>query len=669
VLKLTAHEQPVSRIFSNDYVFRIPPYQRPYAWGTEQVRELLDDLLSFMHNAPPAAGEDMPPYFLGSIVLIKAEATPNAEVVDGQQRLTTLTIILSAIRANVSGNNASDITQLIYEKGSVILGTQDRFRLSLRDRDSSFFQRYVQRENGLSDLLRLLDVPSDSQRNIRENARYINERLSAMSEKERLDLAQFVVTRCYLVVVATPDLYSAYRIFSVLNTRGLDLAATDILKAEIIGGISEQEREAITKTWEDVEEDLGREPFGELFSHIRMVYRKAKPQGTLLEEFKQHVLRGLSPRDFVDDVLLPMATVYEELTDSSYASPERADQINESLRWLNRLEFNDWIPPSLAFTVRNRNDPKLLERYFRDLDRLSYALLIMRSGINERIERYSRITRAAETDDDLFCDASPLQLTPVEQYQTFAVLDGPIYESLHARARTLVLLRLDSLLSGGGARYDYPTVTVEHVLPQTPPTGSQWLSWFPEPEQRTELVHRVGNLVLLTRKKNSAASNYEFARKKGAYFTTGGVSPFAITTQVIGHSEWTPDIVLEMQSERLEKLEVYWRLQDRKGPAVKRDVSVTYEGDGTWRDDVREALRRLGGRASLHRIYQQVEALRRAAGRTTPKTLEAVTRRTLEENSSDSDSFKGGPDLFRIAERKGAGVWELHRIPAPSRVR
>src|SRR5277367_2637616 len=94
----------------------------------------------------------------------------------------------------------------------------------------------------------------------------------------RVRLAQFVVTRCFLVAVETPDIDSACRIFSVLNSRGLDLSATDILKAEIIGGTPDQTRENYTKKWEDTEEDLGREPFGDLFSHIRMVYRKAKPR-------------------------------------------------------------------------------------------------------------------------------------------------------------------------------------------------------------------------------------------------------------------------------------------------------------------------------------------------------------------------------------------------------
>jgi len=662
--KLLAHEQPISRIFSNDYVFRIPGYQRPYAWTTDQARDLYEDLIGFM-STKPGDVEDMPPYFLGSIVLIKSETSPNADVVDGQQRLTTLTLLLSAIRSNVNATAGADITQLIYERGSQILGTQDRFRLSLRDRDQEFFQRYAQLEGGFSDLLQLGDALPDSQRNIRDNARLFDSRIRGLPDVDRLRLAQFTVTRCFLVVVATPDIESAYRIFSVLNTRGLDLSATDILKAEIIGGMAKGQRDAYTKKWEDVEEDLGRDAFGDLFSHIRMVYRKAKPQGTLLGEFKEHVLKGLAPAQFVDEVLVPMAAVYEELTDIAYESSSGAERVNEHLKWLNRLEHNDWMPPALAFAVRRRNQPDATGVFFGDLERLAYSLLLSKAGINERIERFSRLTKAIESEEDLQAAGSPLQLTPQEQYVAYDVLAGPIYNTLSARARTAVLLRLDALLSAGGATYDFPTVTVEHVLPQNPDPDSQWSIWFPDLLVRADCVHMLGNLALLTRKKNSSANNYDYDRKKLLYFTRNGVSPFALTTQVIEHLEWTPEVIKRRQTTLLALLEEHWRLQHRDGSSIRRsglgEGSAERYSDGTWRDDVFEALRQLGGRASLDQIYQEVERIRREMQRSVPRTLDAIVRRTLEENSSDSDSFKGGPDLFIMPVGRGAGVWALRQ--------
>lgn len=564
---LVAHEQPVAKIFSDDYVFRIPGYQRPYAWTTDQAQELLDDLLTFMQAAGGPV-EEMPPYFLGSIVLIKDEAAPQADVVDGQQRLTTLTILLAAIRASVSEPSASDLTKLIYEKGSAILGTKDRFRLTLRDRDSEFFQTYIQKEDGVSKLLKLNGELTDSQHNIRANTALYANSLAKLPEADRLRLAQFAVTRCYLVVVATPDLDSAYRIFSVLNSRGLDLAPTDILKSEIIGGIPAAQREIYTKKWEDSEEDLGRETFTDLFSHIRMVYRRLKPKGTLLKEFKDHVTEAKQPAQFIDQVLIPMAKAFEELIDASYESTAHAETVNEHLKWLNRLEFNDWVPPALAFTTRHRGDPAAMAAFFRDLERLGYALLIMKSGINDRIDRFSRLTGAIINGSNLHDATSPLQLTQIEQYLVYTALDGMFYETYAARARTTILLRIDTLLSGGGAKYDYQTITVEHVLPQNPPAASKWLTWFADPKDRYQWVHKLGNLALLTRKKNSAASNYDFDKKKQSYFAQGGVSPFVLTTQVLSKSEWTPAIVAARQAELLALLEKHWQLKNRKNPAV-----------------------------------------------------------------------------------------------------
>lgn len=506
----------------------------------------------------------MPPYFLGSIVLIKQEAAPKSEVVDGQQRLTTLTILLSVIRESVSLDVAKDITSLIYEKGNLIKGTEDRFRLTPRPRDAEFFRKQVQVDGGLKNLIGLSAELSDSQHNFRENAKLFARRLQEMSEAERVGLAQFIVTRCFLVVVATPDLDSAYRIFSVLNSRGLELSATDILKAEIVGGVTESRRAEYTKKWEDTEEDLGRESYGDLFSHIRMIYRKAKPQATLLKEFKDHVPAIKDPIKFIDSILLPAAEAFEELSDAAYSSTERAEVINLHLKWLNRLEFKDWMPPALAFAMRHRNDSLAMERFFCDLERLSYFMLVSKAGVNTRIDRYSLLTASIEMGSDLYGNKASLQLSPTEQHEMYSQLQGPIYSSLAARARSAVLLRLDALLSGGGASYDYDTITVEHVLPQTVTAGSQWAEWFTEPKERLIRVHQLGNLALLTRKKNSAASNYDFSTKKSAYFTRGGVSPFVITTDVLRETEWTPMVVDARQKRLLTTLEKHWRLEGRE---------------------------------------------------------------------------------------------------------
>ncbi|MBI3444929.1 MAG: DUF262 domain-containing protein [Magnetospirillum sp.] len=563
VRTLSAQEQPISKIFGSDYVFNIPSYQRPYAWTMDHARDLLDDLVTFMESSSGSVA-NMPPYFLGSIVLIKEDGRTEADVVDGQQRLTTLTILLSVIRGNLT-NHREGITRLLYEQGDPILGSTDRYRLYLRSWDRDFFQKYIQREDGLPKLLSMGGGLTGSQLRIQENAIYFHTRIKEMTDDQRLALAQFIVTRCFLVTVSTPDMDSAYRIFSVLNSRGLDLTATDILKADIIGKIAEAERDEYTEKWETAERELDRDGFQELFSHIRMIYRKAKPQGTLLKEFRDHVCRKYEPLKLVDDVLLPYVSAYMEVSRGEYVAVRSAEQVNESLGWLDKLEFTDWVPPALAFTIRNRAFPEKMDQFFKDLERLAYSLLITKTWANGRIERFSNLTRDIESGSNLYAMNSPLQLTAQEQFDVYKVLSGAFYESLSARARSTVLVRLDALLNGGGARYDHAVITVEHVLPQNPKAESTWLQWFPESAKRSELVHCLGNLALLTRKKNSAASNYEFATKKAAYFTRNGVTPFPLTTQVLGHQEWRPAIIEARQRQLLATLETHWRLGGRQG--------------------------------------------------------------------------------------------------------
>lgn len=565
---LIAHEQSISKIFSDDYVFSIPGYQRPYSWTIEQARDLIDDLYGFMQNSDIEDVGEIPPYFLGSIVLIKQDGFPDTTVVDGQQRLTTITLLLSAIRSKVAAENArKGISKLIYEQGDIILNTKNHYRLTLRERDKGFFREYVQHENGIEKLVSLNDKISDSQHNLRENARLFFTRLEEIPSEDRLRLAQFIATRCYLVTVCTPDLESAYRIFNVLNSRGLDLSATDILKAEIVGNVCADRREKYTTIWEEIEDDLGREDFGNLFGHIRMIYRKERPRGTLLKEFRDHV-RYKSPEDFIENLLAPLADAYEEITDAAYSSQHDAEKINEYLFWLNKIEFKDWMPPALTFMLKHRNNTMSVLKFFRDLERLVYSMLLQRVGFNERVERCSLLTLAIEKGDDLWAANSPLLVKPYEQWTTYEILNGPIYNTHSARALAVLMLRLDSLVSGGGANYNFETVTVEHVLPQNPQQESVWLQWFPDGVERMQWVHRLGNLALLTRKKNSSANNYDFARKKKAYFTKGGVSPFVLTTQVLQYEQWSLDVLKRRQAELLAKLEEHLALQNRKDLAT-----------------------------------------------------------------------------------------------------
>ena len=176
-------------------------------------------------------------------------------------------------------------------------------------------------------------------------------------------------------------------------------------------------------------------------------------------------------------------------------------------------------------------------QFIQDLERLAYGMFLRRANINERINRYADTLRVIQNGEGLFEDDSVLQLRTEEKTAILQALEGNVYSQI--RVRRPLLLRLDSLLAGGGATYEFPVLTIEHVLPQNPHKCSQWLDWFPDDEMRNLWTHRLANLVLLSRRRNSAANNREFSIKKKAYFLTkDGVSPFVLTTQVVTEVEW-----------------------------------------------------------------------------------------------------------------------------------
>ena len=177
--KISGAEYPLSKIFSSDFHYVIPSYQRPYAWTVDEVSELFDDLHEFYLQ------ENEETYFLGSVVLIKEEGQPKSEVVDGQQRLTTLTILLASITSNLSGELRSDFEHYIREPGRPSQGLKPQPRLVLRERDREFFAKHVQSIN-FNTLLDMdpAGLDNESQKNIQSNSRLLLDRLKTTFEND-----------------------------------------------------------------------------------------------------------------------------------------------------------------------------------------------------------------------------------------------------------------------------------------------------------------------------------------------------------------------------------------------------------------------------------------------------------------------------------------------------
>lgn len=557
--KISGAEYPLSKIFSSDFDYLIPTYQRPYAWTPVQAGELFSDLYDFYLK------EKEDTYFLGSVVLIKEEGKPAAEVIDGQQRLTTLTILLSALTHKASSDIRDAFNKYLCEPGNELEGLEKKPRLTLRERDRVFFKSFIQ-DVKLDELIAkdTAQLDNESQRNIQKNARLFLEKLEVMfgtDSKSLTSFGSFLVQRCFLVAVSTPSQQSAFRVFSVLNSRGLDLLPTDIIKSDVIGKISEKQRDQYNTTWEELEVDAGRDGFAEVFGHIRMIYAKEKARRALLEEFREKVIaKTPSSEDLMSKVIKPLTDAYLVVKHCQYTSTSNAAEINSLLKWLNRIDNSDWLPSAMRFIADKGEDSAYVYWFIRRLERLAAYMHICGHDVNSRIERYAVLLKGLEKIHSLAEPVKGIELSDSEKAHMLKVIGSDVYE-FTARRRNYLILRLDSFLSDGAASYDASLLTIEHVLPQSIKKGSKWSEWWPEFLDQYTWVHKLANLVPLNQRRNSSAQNYDFEIKKKKYFGgREGISSYALTTQVLAEADWTPKTLEKRQENLISLLKDKWEL-------------------------------------------------------------------------------------------------------------
>jgi uncharacterized protein with ParB-like and HNH nuclease domain len=172
MMHITGKEYALKDIFCNKFIMSIPSYQRPYAWETEQTQTMLEDFIYAMGDLEDPK-DNQNAYFLGSIVIVKNDDDPKSLVVDGQQRITTITILLAVIRSLVTDDKLIRLlTKRIFMEEDEIVDEHECFFLTLRDRDARFFQDYIQRDQSLqkikeADLSKFQN--KESQRRIIEN--------------------------------------------------------------------------------------------------------------------------------------------------------------------------------------------------------------------------------------------------------------------------------------------------------------------------------------------------------------------------------------------------------------------------------------------------------------------------------------------------------------------
>lgn len=540
---MKAEERTISNILTDQICYEIPPYQRPYSWESENVQQLLDDVWE-AYQARDAE------YFIGSVITIERERDRRYDVVDGQQRLTTLNLLLARLRDHITDDAVkADLGKRILPR-NVYTGEAETPRLLLRKKDQAFFRKHILESQPVPDKMQVdLDAP---QRHLFENGRVVDGFCKPKSQSELKLFANYMLSKVYVVFVTTQSWQSAYRLFNVLNARGIPLSNADLIKNSLFGklGAEASRSEELESRWLELEEELGIERMDSFFGHHRTSVTATKARGSLHEEIEPLIAaQPGGPFAFMDAVLTS-AENYMKIIEADFKGAATL----RALRGLHRVEYDEWIPALLAFL--NKPVVGIAEaEYVILLEKITMQNWVRRLGRTARLTVYYQLISAI-TAGKLANEVRGIFLKNANNEEFLELLGGHVYGKPFDAA---LLLRLEEAAQDESVTKSYSgRLTIEHVLPQAL-KDDYWKARFDE-ATHARWLHRLGNLALLCGHKNYKAQYYAFDRKKRIYSERNKKVSFDLTKEICDQPDWTADGIKARQDRLVELAKQTWTI-------------------------------------------------------------------------------------------------------------
>lgn len=553
------------KLIGNGLSYRIPPFQRDYSWKDDEWEDLWLDILGTIKEG----GE--PAHYMGYLVL-QSQDEKSFDVIDGQQRLTTLTLIILAVLKNMQRLiddriNPDKNKQRMDQIRQTYIGYLDpvtlisRTKLSLNRNNDHYFQTY---------LIPLGHLPQRgfraSEHSLRKAFEWFEKRVKEYTKKTKQDegvaLASLVETmsdKLFFTVISVTDELNAYKVFETLNARGVRLSSTDLLKNYLFSVLHRENQHAhemktLEDRWETMVGRLGSESFPDF---LRVHWNSRWTFVRQTELFK-------TIRSKVHD----RAAVFELL--------RGMEQDMDTYLALTQPDVSDWTPDlkSYARELRmfNVRQPfPLLVAAHRHLNSAGFKTL-MRSCVIISF-RYNVIGSLPANEQERSYNAAAQKLSGSDALSILELLQNlkPVYpkdsafnaafqektirttNSRNSRIVRYLLCALEKQASGQDLDFESSSFNIEHILPQNPEQGWDAFS----DEEADAMVYRLGNMTLLSKNQNQAISNADYAAKKPVLAD----STFELTRKIAEENDtWTPARIAARQKAMAKLASTVWRI-------------------------------------------------------------------------------------------------------------
>jgi hypothetical protein len=529
--------------------FEVPPFQRTYSWGADEINQLIDDVFG---ESPEVPNTELP-YFLGSIVLAtKEDGAPGPDLIlDGQQRLTTLSLLISVLIHRLADSGVEDVSDYRAYLVSRRVKGQPRPKVLLQNEDRRVYESLIREPSNYKDpkykntsigvALARIYVGVDQYVELAKSNTSASDIYGTMLERILYDVE--------IVRITAPSEKDAFRLFETLNDRGLALSAADLIKNKLFSRCGSEIEDA-TDSWASVVACTKDDDIVDFLRYYWIASHGLVRKRGLYDKYRNHI-NTLGPTEaaLLAIELDESARTYEQVVNPNPKTYSWGEEVAFTLERLNTYRARGCRPVILACS-KYRPD---------DVPRIAYlceSITVRHSIVGEkstnRLEAiYAEICKAlrssrgsvqeifAREDLSAYLREIPSDTEFVNKLENMEVLSvTPAWRE--------ILAQINSRLGTGETRVESPNrVHVEHILPQNP-RATVLTESDVSMEEAAQLVSRIGNLTLLSGRKNREASNKPFSDKRANY----AVSEIAMTQQLAAYDRWRKEQI-EARSTKL----------------------------------------------------------------------------------------------------------------------
>ncbi len=546
-------------IIGNGKSYKIPVYQRDFSWEKGEWEDLWSDI------------EDIPndkTHYLGYLVLQKIDENIDSFlIIDGQQRITTLSLLALAVAkllkdwAEAGIEKENNLIRYEEERKRYIgnfstskLTTESKLKLNRNNDD--FYQSY---------LLNLRKPPTlsklkPSQKLLQQAFDYFYQKLSEKFEstKNGADLSAFleriVGNGLVFTIIEVNNEFDAFKIFETLNARGVKLSTADLLKnylfskAAQLGKLDLDEAE---RRWQSISDSLRTSDLTTFIRHYWNSRYNLERQSTLFKGIRKNIIDAKNSFDLLESLEQNVVsyTAFNNPFDEIWSKNEQ--KYLKVLKYLGVTTCYSLMLSALEFLDRNE-----FENLLRELVAVTFRYNISGRNPNEAERIFSKV--AVQISKNELNNARDIVL----QLKTLYVSDedfGQLFSSAEVNYRRkkellkYILVKIENQLSNQDNQIEDATSTIEHILPENP--SSVWENQFMQDIQ-SDYKNRIGNFTLLEASINHKLNNEMSFDEKLEFYKT---SKFQMTNKNLLFTEWSPETLLQHQQKMAKWAKGIWK--------------------------------------------------------------------------------------------------------------